>query len=107
MTNVAVTVSGGAVNNGVYNINSSPMMTNLKTTVTGGTGSNNGVRNVMGGIVKINHSVIHATPTIVNDNGVTTLVGTTQLDGGSVLNFGTLKCIGVYDGNYDAYTCLP
>jgi hypothetical protein len=31
---------------------------------------------------------------------VTTFVGHTQLDGGSVTNLGTLTCVGAYDGNY-------
>lgn len=112
MTNVNVTASGGTQNIGVYCYQAYPTMTNVTITASGGTNnvgvSNSGFSDSLTGIVKINHSVIKgATNTIINAVGGTTLVGNSQLDGGTVANDGIVKCAGVYDENYDffASTC--
>ncbi len=83
-------------------------MTNVTATASGEASINTGVACVTSGTVNINHSVIRGTSaTINNDSNVTTRVGNTQLDGGAVVNKGTLICAGVYDENYAFYanTC--
>jgi len=108
MTNVTATASGGTNNIGVINnVSASPTMTNVTATASGGT-NNYGVYNgVSGTVVRIDQSVIRGTTTIRNGPGVTTYVGSTRLDGGTVYNEGTLTCAGVYDENYVFYanTC--
>jgi hypothetical protein len=100
MTNVTASGSGGTNSRGVYNSSSSPVMTNVTASGSGGTYCY-GVYNASSGTVKINHSVIKGTNnTMYNESGVTTRVANTQLDGGYVANFGTLTCVGAYDGNY-------
>ena len=98
---VTANASGGSEGNfGVYNSSSSPVMTNVTASGSGGTYCY-GVYNASSGTVKINHSVIKGTNnTMYNESGVTTRVANTQLDGGYVANFGTLTCVGAYDGNY-------
>jgi hypothetical protein len=103
MSNMTVTASGGSTNNyGAYNLSSSPTMSNVTIIASGGSTSC-GVYNIFSGMVKINNSVIKgATNTIYNSGGMTTRVGNTQLDGGAVLNAGTLTCVGAYDTGYGA-----
>ena len=107
MTNVTASASGGLDSRGVWNDSSSPVMTNVTARASGGN-YNYGVHNYTSGTVKINHSVISGTThTIYNESGVTTMVANTQLDGGTVANYGTLTCAGIYDENYTFYpnTC--
>jgi hypothetical protein len=101
MMNVTATGSGGNDSRGISNSSSSPLMTNVTACGSGGTDYNYGMYNVTSGLVKINHSIIRGnTRTIHNGSGVTTLIGNTQLDGGDVLNEGTMTCAETYDGNY-------
>jgi hypothetical protein len=107
MQNVIATATGGTSNYGVWNGSASATMMGVTASASGGTESY-GVWIADTGTVKINHSVIRgATNTIYNGSGVTTLVGNTQLDGGTVSNAGTLTCAGVYDETYafSASTC--
>ncbi len=99
MTTVTAAASGGTGNNyGLYNDSSSPTMTNVNVSAVGGSASF-GVFNT-NGTVKISHSIIRgATNTIFNASG-STLVGSSQLDGGAVSNAGTLSCAGLYDENF-------
>ena len=104
MTNVIASASGGSSTNvGVANEASSPTMTNVTASASGATG--HGVYSFSSGTIRINHSVIKGTwATVYNGSGVTTRVGATQLDGGQVINSGTLTCVGAYDENYGALT---
>jgi hypothetical protein len=103
MINVTATASGGSNNRAVNNSGSSPTMTHVTATASGGT-NNRGVDNQTSGTVTINHSVITgSTYSIYNDAGVTTLVGSSLLDG-NTKNTGTITCAGVYD---TSYTFLP
>ncbi len=108
MTNVIATGSGWGTGSsfGVYSeTSSSPTMTNVTATASGAPNSI-GVYNG-GGTTRINHSVIKGlTGAIANGSG-TTLVGNTQLDGGTSSSGGPLICAGVYDENYTFYanTC--
>jgi len=100
MDNVIATASGGSLSYGVYNNSSSPTMTNITAAASAGTTSY-GINNVSSGTVKIDRSTVSGTTSsIFNGAGVTTLVGSTRLDGGAVLNSGVLTCVGAYNGNY-------
>jgi hypothetical protein len=102
LTNVTVSASGGDKSYGVYNSFSSPVLTNVTAKASGGT-DNYGIY-TFAGTLKINHSVIRGTTTILCESATTTSVGNTQLDGGAVINDtgGTLTCVGAYNGNYVA-----
>jgi hypothetical protein len=103
MTNVIATASGGTAAYGVVNSSSSTIMTHVTATASEG-GTSYGVLNDnASSIVKINHSVIKGTTyTINNISDAKTYIGNTQLDGGVVQNSGTLTCVGVYNGTYTA-----
>ena len=103
ITNVTASASGGQYNTGVDNDSSSPTMTNVTASASGGT-YQYGVYNSSSGTIRINNSVITgATNTINNESSTTTRVANTKLSGGPVYNsFGTLTCVGAYDGNYAA-----
>jgi hypothetical protein len=96
-----------SVKNGVFNDGSSLTVSSTRilareqgTVCTGGCF---GVYNTTSGTVTIDLSVVTAfTNTIYNNNNVTTNIGYTRLQGSSVSNGGTLKCIGTYNTNYDA-----
>jgi hypothetical protein len=102
MTNVIATASGISENRGVDNYNSSPTMTNVTATASGGT-DNYGVYNFSfsPNTVKIKQSVIKGTTnTIYNNSATTILVAHSELDGGVVLNEGSITCIGAYNATY-------
>ena len=103
MMNVTASASGGSGSNcGVYNVSSSPTMTNVTAYGSGGTNSK-GVFSDSPGTIMINHSVIIGWKnTIHNGPNTMTLVGNTKLDGGPVANGGTLTCVGAYNGYYVA-----
>ncbi|MBI4710657.1 MAG: hypothetical protein HY806_06020 [Nitrospirae bacterium] len=103
MTNVTINVSGASWNYGVVDwASSSTVMTNSTVTVSGN--NSYGIYGQYTYSTKIDHSVITAsTRTIANDSSSTTLIGNTKLDGGTIL--GAVKCVGVYDGNYNPLTC--
>lgn len=96
-----------SVRTGIFNDGASPYV--YSTLISGSptqgacTGGCFGVYNTTSGTVRIDHSVVYAnTNTIYNNNNVTTNIGNTQLNGSSVYNGGTVKCIGTYNNNYDA-----
>ncbi len=100
MNNVTATASGASINEGVFNVASSPKIVTSNISASGGS-YNVGVDSGNSGTVTINNSKITAsTNTISNGAGVITRVGASQLSGGIVYNFGTLTCAGVYDENY-------
>ncbi|MBA4373475.1 MAG: hypothetical protein C0402_11520 [Thermodesulfovibrio sp.] len=103
MTNVTATASGGNNSYGIDNSFSSPTMMNVTAIAAGGNNSY-GVHSFGSGTVKIDHSVIRGiTNTITNNNGGIILVGSSQLDGGSVSNTGgVLTCVGAYNSSYVA-----
>jgi hypothetical protein len=110
MTHVTASASEGTQNIGVSNYSSSltmtnttPIMTNVTVSASGGIAHNYGVHSYNSGTIRINHSVIKGTTnTVYNDLGTMTFIGDTQLDGGDVFNDGTLTCVGTYNGNYVA-----
>jgi hypothetical protein len=111
MNRVTATVLGGGTNcRSVYNTLSSPILLNVTATAEGAT-NNYGIYSISSGsTIRIDRSIISGSTTICNGAGVTTYVANTRLQGGTVDNSGTLKCIGAYNGNYEALdsTCqLP
>lgn len=100
---VTAAASGGGTNSrGIYNALSSPVIINTTATASGAP-NNYGVYSISSGsTIRIEHSIIDASTTIWNGSDVTTYVAHTRLQGGTVLNSGTLKCIGAYNGVYNA-----
>jgi hypothetical protein len=102
MTNVVANASGGSGgNNGVEVIwYSSVKATNLTATGSGGV-YGAGFGNDGYNTTSIDHSLISGTSlSIHNAEFTTTYLGSTKLEG-AVQNYGTLKCVGAYNGNYD------
>jgi hypothetical protein len=113
MVNVTANGSGGTYAIGVYNEFSSSTMTNVTASASNGA-SNVGIYNVSSSgshTVMVNNSHITGSNyTIYNDNEFDVFVGASQLSGGAVhLGGGTVKCIGVYDENYNSagFTTCP
>jgi cysteine-rich repeat protein len=100
---VTATASGGGTNSrGIYNSSSSPVIINTTATASGAP-NNYGIYSISAGsTVRIEHSIIDASTTLWNGSGATTYVAHTRLQGGTVNNSGTLKCIGAYNGVYNA-----
>ncbi len=98
------TASGSNTSIGVYATGySSPVITNLKTTASGETYLDLiGLKTGINSIVKVDHSEITASKYSIINEG-TTFIANTKLDGGPIS--GAVKCIGVYNGNYDPVTC--
>ncbi|MBI4838223.1 MAG: hypothetical protein HY806_03605 [Nitrospirae bacterium] len=105
LINVTATASGSVTNCGVRSQYGSTEMMNVITSASGGT-YNYGVCGETG-TIKINHSAITGTTnSIYVDNSATVYVANTKLDGtASKIGGGILKCVGVYDGNYNLYIC--
>jgi len=95
--------SGGGANAiALYNA-SAPLSIMSVTAAASGSTQSFGVYNDTSGAVKISNSAIKGTTsTVHNGSGAKAFVGTTQLDGGTVSNLGTLTCVGAYDTNYVA-----
>jgi hypothetical protein len=88
---------------GIRGANSSPTMTHVTISASGGVTYSYGVYTYgSSGTTTINHSVISGTTAAIANGGtgVTTYVGSTQLVGGATNAGGTLICAGVYDGSY-------
>jgi hypothetical protein len=129
-------MGGGTHNYGVYN-DSWPIMTNCTVSSWGGVNSY-GVYNEQGGatiynsVIKagfgtnnygiynnspsnywsmvVNSSQVYgSTNSLRNDAAFSSYVSTSQLGGGPVFNIGVVKCVGVYDENYNSagYTVCP
>ena len=133
MTNVSATASGGTNSYGIDNIHSSPTLSNVTITASGGSQYNYGIHNnqsstaylmnvtsnATGGVdsfgilntnsgasMTIDHSRLSGKRSVRNDNNVATIfIGSSKLNGDVLGANGTIKCVGVYDGNYSAITC--
>ena len=107
MTNVIATGTGGTNNYGVYNTSSSPSMNNVTATATGGTTFNYGVYNNSSSPSIRNSSITGTFNSIYNDTS-TALVADTMLEGGAVTG-GGFTCVGVYTELFVelAGTCVP
>lgn len=108
ITNVTVNVSGGWNDRyvyGIYNVQEArATIRNVTVTASSPRGLSMGIRNEGNPITKIDQSVITGQYAVYNSTGATTYIGYTRLDN-PVYNGGILKCIGVYDSNYDSITC--
>jgi YVTN family beta-propeller protein len=105
ISNVSMSVSGSGTRIiGIYNLASSPTIRNSIISITADTGEGTGVASYTSGTVRISESAIHgATDSTVNaQEGVTTLVANTQLNGGSVSGTGFFQCVGAYNGSFTA-----
>jgi hypothetical protein len=78
MRNVTVDAYGGNENYGVYNYDTAST-------------------------VKIDNSIINGTSYSIYNNAAA-FIGTSKLES-PAYNSSVLKCVGVYDANYDPYTC--
>ena len=98
---VRIVSIGGGNNYGISNFASSSLMVfNVTSSVSGGT-NNYGIYNLgTNCTVRIDNSAISSSAITVNNSGGTVYIANTKLDGAPVVNTGTLKCAGVYDGNY-------
>ena len=111
MINLNISASngaGGTTAYGVYNTSSFPTMTNVSVSATNLFGTGYGIYNLTSGTIKINNSAIYGfSGSITNGAGVTANIGNTKLDG-TVSNAGTIKCVGAYNGSYNALntSCL-
>ncbi len=102
MTHVTIDLHGGPY--GIYSSYASSA-TIKDSTITGAAF---GVVNQpnAGAVIKIDHSLINASAnTIWNASGAI-YIADTKLEGGPASNpAGTLKCVGVYDGDYNSIIC--
>ena len=90
-------------NTGVYQEDrSSMLLRGVIISASGGTTSH-GLHNAHGSAEVQDSQVSGDTHTVLNNSGVTTRVGSSQLAGGAVSG-GTAICAGVYDENYTFYT---
>ena len=104
MTHLTAIAINGVNNLGISNYQScSPTMFNVVASGSGGTSNYGLYIGNSSGTVKIDHSVMSgSTNAIYNSTGVSLYVANTKLDGGPVFNTGGIKCIGAYDGDYNA-----
>ena len=107
MTDVTGTASGGDHSIGALNNNSSPVIRDSTLEASGGNLINRALTGDNGGTIRIDNSRLSATggEPIVTTGATSARVGASRLDGGSVS--GTVTCAGVYDENYAffASTC--
>jgi len=103
MNNVTITASGGSASHGVVNTNSSPTMTNVTISASGGT-SIRCVDNNISGAAWINNSLISCPSgySIYNPTQDITYISNTKLVGTVLSGYGPVKCVGAYDGSYNA-----
>ena len=107
MENVTVTATGGNFATGVQTRESSAttIMTNSSVTASNASQSY-GISDWFGSNTKIDRSSIAGSTNAINIYGnSTTDVAYTKVEGGIVNNSATLRCIGLYDGGYNPYTC--
>ena len=102
MTNVTATATGGTFNRGVSNQSlSSPSMNNVTATATGGA-NNYGVINISSSPTIRNSSITGTTNSIFNDSS-TAQVAVSMLDG--LRDGGGIFCVGVYDESFAQIIC--
>ena len=109
MTSVTATASGGTLNYGVYNWSSSPTMTDVTATASGGTSFlNGGVVTDGDSSPTIRQSKLSGSGNSLVQSGVgTPKVALTQLEG-PVSRFGgspPVQCFNNFDQNLAAVTC--
>jgi hypothetical protein len=103
MNNVSASATGNYSNLGItFSGNAQPFTLYGVKTSASGSGNDYGFY-MWGGIAKIDNALL--TGTVMNDSG-TLYIGNSKVDG-QVSKYGTatVKCIGVYDGNYDPVVC--
>ncbi|WP_306534289.1 hypothetical protein [Geobacter sp.] len=100
LSDVTITVGGNDTAFGVFNLHSSPVVKN--SAITAG----NGIYSYYSGTVTVEgSSVATSLTTLFTDTGVTTLVANSRLTGGRPAANGIMKCVGVYDANYEPIPC--
>jgi len=111
ITNSTIVVRGDFINWGIFNLNASPFIKNVIINVAGNQ-SNNGVYTDAGNVTIESASIIVSSGIGFSAYGVTNYPGTTTnlsfskiVGNPAISNFGTMRCIGLYDANYDAITC--
>ncbi len=102
MTNVTAIASGGSTNYGVRNDSSSPTMTNVTTDVRGT--NSFGVHNLSSSPT-IKQSTLRGDTNSLYQKGGTSNVALTQLVGAVSRPSGTLQCFNNYDQNMAPVTC--
>lgn len=100
LSDVTVKAGGSDTAFGIFNLHSSPVVKN--SAITAG----NGIYSYYSGTVTVEGTSVNAPlSTIFTDVGATTLVANSRLAGGRPAANGILKCVGVYDGNYEPVAC--
>lgn len=100
LSDVTITARGGDTAFGLFNLHSSPVVKN--SAITAG----NGIYSYYSGTVTVEGSSVTATLTsLFNDAGATTFVANSRLAGGRPVSNGIMKCVGVYNGNYEPLDC--
>jgi hypothetical protein len=100
LSDVTVTAGGSDTAFGVFNLHSSPVVKN--SAITAG----NGIYSYYSGTVTVEGTSVAASlTTLFTDTGATTLVANSRLTGGRPAANGIMKCVGVYDGNYEPVAC--
>jgi YVTN family beta-propeller protein len=105
ISNVFMNVSGSSTHVfGFHNTASSPTIRNSIINITAPAGAGIGVASYPSGTVTISESAIQGAmnSTINSQEGVTTLVANTQLNGGMVSGTGVFHCVGAYNGSFTA-----
>ncbi|CAG0959210.1 hypothetical protein GPROT1_00685 [Gammaproteobacteria bacterium] len=107
MTNVTATGSGGTYSYGVLNNSSSSTIQNSVLSASAGTNNYGIDNNAPSGFYTVivnNSQITGSTNTISNDSEFTTRVGASLSSGGAVsAGSGTVTCAGVYDETYAFY----
>lgn len=100
LSDVTVSVTGSDTAFGLFSLHASPVLRNSSITAA------NGIAAYYSGTVTIEGTTLSsAIIALYNDAGTTTRVAHSRLAGGRVANNGIMKCIGVYDGNFDPLIC--
>jgi hypothetical protein len=100
LSDVTVTVGGSDTAFGLFNLHSSPVVKN--SAITAG----NGIYSYYSGTVTVEGTSVTASlTTLFTDTGATALVANSRLAGGRPAANGIMKCVGVYDGNYEPVAC--
>jgi hypothetical protein len=104
MTNVTATASGGSFSYGVFNSNSNPTMTDVTATASGGSSANYGVWNQNNSSPTIRQSELSGTTdALAQTDGGSSKVALSQLVGG--VGGGPVQCFNNYNENMAAVTC--
>lgn len=100
LSEVTVAAMGSDTAFGIFNLHSSPVVKN--SSITAG----NGIYSYYSGTVTVEGaSVAGSIVTLYTGPGVTSHVANSRLTGGRPGTSGIIKCIGVYDENFEQVTC--